>query len=208
MLRKNHFGLSYINLICIFYSYVQIQRFIISNIHIKVVKDSFSFIKIQSYLFHVHPVHAYFTFKKHIHVYKLQTCTSRRDPLSHEPTQVIFSNHSWCHCICVLYFAVKSACLIAGFETNQTVTHENKDYEISLIGAGDPDQCSVEMDYLFRPDYDCFTKPCSFAGIYQPPFDKTRRFYGTSVSLMNVIMSRGEFDRCQWNCFVCFMVLF
>ena len=34
MLRKKYFGLSYIIWICIFWSYVQIQRFIISNIHI------------------------------------------------------------------------------------------------------------------------------------------------------------------------------
>jgi len=62
-----------------------------------------------------------------------------------------------------------------------TLTHGDADYQVAMIGSGDPDQCGVEMDYLFRPDYTCFTKPCSFAGVYQPPFDKDRKFYGTSA---------------------------
>ena len=50
-----------------------------------------------------------------------------------------------------------------------------------MIGTGDPAQCTMEMDYLFKADYTCFTRPCSFAGIYQPPFRTNRKFYGTSV---------------------------
>jgi len=76
---------------------------------------------------------------------------------------------------------VKSACLIKGYTREHTITVEGRDYEINLIGTGDPEQCANEMEYLFRPDYDCFTKPCSFAGIYQPPFENQKKFYGTSA---------------------------
>jgi len=76
---------------------------------------------------------------------------------------------------------VKSACLIKGYTREHTITVEGRDYEINLIGTGDPEQCANEMEYLFRPDYDCFTKPCSFAGIYQPPFENQKEFYGTSA---------------------------
>jgi len=57
---------------------------------------------------------------------------------------------------------------------------DNVKYDINFIGTGDPAQCSDEMQRLFRLDYTCFTFPCSFAGIYQPPFDKTKKFYATS----------------------------
>ena len=78
--------------------------------------------------------------------------------------------------------AVESACLIKDYEKKGfTISHEDADYEIDLVGTGDPMQCAKEMDFLFRPNYDCFTRPCSFAGIYQPPFDDQKKFYGTSV---------------------------
>jgi len=76
---------------------------------------------------------------------------------------------------------VQSACLIKDYKRSHTITVEGRDYEINLIGTGDPEQCANEMEYLFRPDYDCFTKPCSFAGIYQPPFENQKEFYGTSA---------------------------
>jgi len=81
---------------------------------------------------------------------------------------------------------VQSACLIKDYKRSHTITVEGRDgvrrdYEINLIGTGDPKQCAKEMEYLFRPDYDCFTKPCSFAGIYQPPFGNQKKFYGTSA---------------------------
>jgi len=79
---------------------------------------------------------------------------------------------------------VESACLIAGYTRKVNVSRFDsglEDIEINMVGTGDPAQCAVEMEYLFRPDYTCFTKPCSFAGIYQPPFGKDRKFYGTSA---------------------------
>jgi len=76
---------------------------------------------------------------------------------------------------------VKSACLISGYTRKVTINYNGVNKDIIMVGTGDPTQCALEMDYLFRADYDCFTKPCSFAGIYQPPFDTNKKFYGTSA---------------------------
>ena len=84
---------------------------------------------------------------------------------------------------------VKSACLLAGSKKHYAVTYKGSSHQITFIGTGDPEQCSIEMDYLFRPNYDCFTKPCSFAGIYQPPFEKNRKFSGTAVGR---VITRGK----------------
>lgn len=76
---------------------------------------------------------------------------------------------------------VESACLLSGYSTNHLITVEGKDFNISLSGSGDPAQCTKEIDELFKADYECFTKPCSFAGIYQPPFSSDKKFYGISA---------------------------
>jgi len=76
---------------------------------------------------------------------------------------------------------VKSACLLKDYEKSETITEDDQTYEVTMIGTGDPAQCTTEMDYLFKADYTCFTRPCSFAGIYQPPFRTNRKFYGTSA---------------------------
>jgi len=76
---------------------------------------------------------------------------------------------------------VTSSCLIKDYTRNHNITYEGSNYEIKFKGTGDPTQCSKEIDYLFRPNYTCFTRPCSFAGIYQPPFNKQKKFYGTSA---------------------------
>ena len=75
-----------------------------------------------------------------------------------------------------------SACLINGYQHEESLLFGSREYSIKFIGSGDPEQCGKEMDRLFRLDYTCFTFPCSFAGIYQPPIDKNKLFYATSVS--------------------------
>ena len=85
---------------------------------------------------------------------------------------------------------VKSACLINDDERQETIPfgdpEKNVQYDIDFVGTGNPAQCRDEMQRLFKLDYTCFTFPCSFAGIYQPPFDKTKKFYATSVSSFHV----------------------
>jgi len=76
---------------------------------------------------------------------------------------------------------VLSACLIKDYTREWSITHEGTDYKVTLKGTGDSNQCAEEMEYLFRPDYKCFTKPCSFAGVYQPPFSGNKKFYGASA---------------------------
>jgi len=76
---------------------------------------------------------------------------------------------------------VKSACLLKNYVKDVEITVDDQTYKVTMIGTGDPAQCTTEMDYLFRSDYTCFTRPCSFAGIYQPPFGTNRKFYGTSA---------------------------
>lgn len=117
-----------------------------------------------------------------------------------EITRRIFTNECLCkqknknsHCKpCIgpegykIGTTVTSACLLKDYAHTETLTVEGKRYDVSFVGSGDPAQCAVEMDFLFRPDYTCFTRPCSFAGIYQPPFGKDKQFYGVSAILYTV----------------------
>jgi hypothetical protein len=72
---------------------------------------------------------------------------------------------------------IQSACLLKGDSRKVSFN----DIEVTANGKPDPEQCAKEVDSMFRPDYTCFTKPCSFAGVYQPPFENTKPFYGTSA---------------------------
>jgi len=92
---------------------------------------------------------------------------------------------------------VKSACLIKDYTRTHTITYNGRDEEISLVGTGDPSQCAKEIDYLFRPNYDCFTRPCAFAGIYQPPFGERKKFFGASAiryAVLGVGLLKGSKD--------------
>jgi len=93
---------------------------------------------------------------------------------------------------------VLSACLIKDYTREWSITHEGTDYKVTLKGTGDSNQCAEEMDYLFRPDYKCFTKPCSFAGVYQPPFSGNKKFYGASV-IRHITKDLGLTSEFTWK---------
>jgi len=80
------------------------------------------------------------------------------------------------------FLPVKSPCLLKDDRRTSKVKYLNREYVVPFIGTGNGAECRERIEPLFRADYTCFTKPCSFAGIYQPAFKTDKRFYATAAS--------------------------